>query len=76
MVTKLKNWNGDKTQRTDVVTKKIKLWPTSKTQIVTKPKNSNCDKTQKRKLWQKSKTLIVTKLELWQISIYEKKKKL
>ena len=40
---------------------KLKLWPNSKTQIVTKLKktqivtklkNSNCDKTQKLKLWQ------------------------
>ena len=31
--------------------------------MVTKLKNSNCDKTQKLKLWQNSKTQIVTKLK-------------
>ena len=36
IVMKLKNSNGDKTQ-------KLKLWQNSKTQIVTKLKNSNCD---------------------------------
>ena len=35
-----------------------------KTQIVTKPKNFNCDKTQKLKLWHSSKTQIVTKIQL------------
>ena len=52
----------------------------SKTQIVTKFKNSNCDKTQKLKWWQNSKTQIVTKLKnsnvtklkLWQNSSCEK----
>ena len=42
------------------------MWPHSKTQIVTKLKNSNCDTTELR---QSSKTLIVTKLKkirLWQ----------
>ena len=34
-----------------------------KTDIVTKLKNSNCDKTQKLKLWTNSKTQIVTKLK-------------
>ena len=37
--------------------------------MVTKVKNSNCDKTQKLKLWQQSnwdKTQNVTKLKLWQ----------
>ena len=52
-MTKLKNSNYDN----------------SKTQIVTKPKNSNCDETQNHKLWQNSKTLktqtqIFTKLKL------------
>ena len=36
----------------------------SKTQLVTKLKKSNCDKTQKFKLGQISKTQIVTKLKL------------
>ena len=40
---KLKNSNGDKTQKLKIVTK-------VKTQIVTKLKNSNSDKTQKLKL--------------------------
>ena len=45
---KLENWNGDKTQQ-------LKLWHNSKTQVVTKLKNSNFEKTQ-----------MVTKLKLWQ----------
>ena len=41
-----------------------KLWQDSKTQIEKKkPKNSNCDKTQKILLRQNSKTLILTKLK-------------
>ena len=39
------------------------MWQNSKKQIVTKIKNSNCDKTQKLKLWTNSKTQIVTKLK-------------
>ena len=38
----LKRLNCDKTW-------KLELWQNSKTQIVTKPKDSNCDKTQKHK---------------------------
>ena len=62
---KLKNSNGDETQ-------KLKLWSNSKTQIlikknlktwiVMKLKNSNCDETQNLKLWQNSKAQIMTKL--------------
>ena len=44
--------------------KKIKFGKTKKTQIMTKLKNSNCDKTQKLKLRQNSKTQIVTKRNL------------
>ena len=47
-VTKLKNWNCDKTQ-------KFKLWHNSKTE--------NCYKSQKLQLWKNSKTQIVTKLK-------------
>ena len=54
-VIKKKLWQNSKTQ----IVKKKNL----KTQIVTKIKNSNCDKTQKLKLWQNSKTQIATKLE-------------
>ena len=66
-VRKLKNSNGDKTQ-------KLKLLQNSKTQIVTKLKtwreknsNSKCAKTQiettqKIKLWHNSKNQIMTKL--------------
>ena len=36
---------------------------TLKTQVVMKPKNSNCDETQKLKLWWNSKTQIVMKLK-------------
>ena len=43
MVTKLKNSNGDKTKKTQMV---INI----KTQIVTKLKNSNFDKTKKLNL--------------------------
>ena len=63
-MTKLKNWNWDQTQ-------KVLMWQNSKTQIVTKLKkencdktqNLNCDKTQKLKLRQNLKTQIVTKLK-------------
>ena len=41
----------------------LKLWQNSKTQIVTKLKNSNCDKIQKILWWQNSNTQIVTKLQ-------------
>ena len=44
MVTKLKNLNGDKTKKTQMLRK------TQKTQKVTKFKNSNCDETKKIKL--------------------------
>ena len=83
IVTKLKNSNHGKTE---IVTK-LKLWQNSnydktkkktkcnKTQIVKNFKNSNCDKTQQLKFWQNSKTQI-WQLELWQILIYEEKKRL
>ena len=48
-----KNWNCDKT--------KTQNGKNSKTQIMTKLKNSNFDKTHKLKLWQNSKTQIVKK---------------
>ena len=55
---------------TQIVTK-LKM---GQTQIVTKLKNLNCDKTLKNmKLWQNTKTQIVTKHELGQISIYDKR---
>ena len=55
------------------------MWQNSGTTIVTKLKNSNCDKTQKLKLWQlqmgkktqkvtKLKNSNVTKLKMWQNS--------
>ena len=50
------NWNSDETQ-------KLKWLPNTKTQFVTKLKNSYCDKTQKLKLWQNSRTQIMTKLQ-------------
>ena len=49
----------------------LKLWQNSKTQMVTKPNNSNCDKTQKHKLWKKVKKWKCDKpqkLKLWQNS--------
>ena len=49
------------------------MWLNSKTQIVTKLKNTNCDQNKKKfKLWQNSKTQIVTKLKN---SNYDKTKK-
>ena len=59
---KLIMWQNSKTKN---VTKliKIKLWHKSKTQIVSKIKNSNCDKSQKLKLWQNWKTQTMTKLK-------------
>ena len=57
-----KNSIGDKTQ-------KLKWWPDLKAQIVTKPKNSNCDKTEKSQMVKKlknsycDKTQNVTKLK-------------
>ena len=42
-------------------TQKHKLWQNSKTQVMTKFKNSKCDETQKQKLWQNLETQIVTK---------------
>ena len=62
MLKKLENSNCDKTQ-TVTKLKKLKFWQNSKPQIVTKLKNSNCDKTQKLKLWQKPKTQIVIKIK-------------
>ena len=81
ILTKLKNWNHDKTLKhkllqnsnTQIVTK-------IQTQIGTKLKNPNWDKNVKLKLWQnsnfnknlksyfwqKSKTKSMTKLNLWQ----------
>ena len=53
---KLKNSNGD-------ITKKLKLWSNSRTKIVTKLKNSNCDNTnseREKKLTQNVRTQIVT----------------
>ena len=47
----------------------LKLWQNLKTQIVTKPKNLNCDKTQKHKFWQNSKNSNcdkTQKFKLWQ----------
>ena len=49
IVTKLKNFNYDKTP---------------KTQIVTKLKNTNCDKIQKLKLGQNLKTQVLTNQKL------------
>ena len=43
-------------------TQKLHFWWNSKTQVVMKLKNSNCDETQKLKLWWNSKTHIVIKL--------------
>ena len=43
-----------------------------KTQIVTKHKYTNCDKTQKLKWWKKSKTQIVTKLKIENCEIAQK----
>ena len=50
------------------------MWWHSKTQIVIKFKNSNCDETQKVKLWINSRTQIVTKKEekKWQNSNCDK----
>ena len=90
MVTKLKNSNGDKTQ-------KHKLWQNSKTQIAIKlkmwriRKKSKTQNATELKLWQHSNTKIFTKLKnsncdetqklkflqkigTWQILIYEEKK--
>ena len=80
MLVKLFCWEKcwDKTQ-------KLKSGQNSKTQIVTKLKNSNCGKTQKLKFWQNSKIQIVTKLKntncnktqkikLWQNSKTQKPK--
>ena len=54
---------------------KLNWWQNSKTQTVTKLKNSNCDKTQKLKLLQNSNcdtTQIVTKFKLGQNSYCHK----
>ena len=66
MVMKLKNLNCDETNKTQIVMK-LKNWKGDKT------KKLKLSQTQKLKLWQNSKAYIVTKLELWQISIYDKK---
>ena len=42
---------------------KKKKWLSSKTQMMTKFKNTNCDKTQTLKIWQNSKTQILMKLK-------------
>ena len=70
IVTKLKNAKYDNSQnfklwqnyKTEMVTK-LKNLNLDKTQIVTKLKNSNCDKTQKLKLWQNPKIQVLTKLK-------------
>ena len=48
---------------------KIKLYQISKTQVVTKLKNTKCDKTHKHKLWQQTNSSCGTtqKLKWWQI---------
>ena len=80
---KLKKSNCDETQKTQMVTK-LRKSNFDEKQIVTKPQSVMKLKTQnvtklkllqnsKPKLWQNSKIQIVTKLELWKISIYEKK---
>ena len=67
--------NGDKTQT-------LKLWQNWKTQIVTKLKNSDFDKTwikTKFKLWKNlncDKSQVVKKLKLWHHSNCERKKEL
>ena len=63
--TKQQNWNCDETQ-------KFKLWPNSKTQMMTKLKNANCDKTQKPQLWQNLKTHVLTKTQIVKNSNYDK----
>ena len=57
--TKLKMYENSKTQ---IARKLNSNCDNSKKQIVTKPKYSNCDKTQKLKLLQNSKTQIVTNI--------------
>ena len=73
---KLKHSNYDETQ-------KLKWWKNAKTQMVTKLKNSNCDKTKKKsnfdkaqklKLLLNSKNQIVTQLKLWKKSNCDKTK--
>ena len=66
------NSNGDKTEKTHIVTKlkKLKFWQNSKTKIVTKLKNSirNWDSNKiltKLNNSKCDKTQIVTKLKLW-----------
>ena len=74
----LKNSTCNKIQTDNITTQKFlivtkpKLWENSKTQVVSKPKNLNCDKTRKKsncdkgqelKLWQNLETHIVTNLE-------------
>ena len=68
-MTKLKNWNCEKTQNSNRdKTQKPKLWQNSKMQIVLKHKNSNCDNSKAQikiniKLWAILKTQIVAKLK-------------
>ena len=59
--TKHKNFKCDEIPKTKFVTKltKKKLWQNS-TQLVTKLKNSYCDKTWKLKLWQKHLDTLTT----------------
>ena len=65
-MTKLKNCEGDKTQKPKLgwhwnqVLAKLKNSKLDKT--VTKLNNSNCEKTQQRRSGQNSKTITVTKL--------------
>ena len=73
---KLKNWNCERVTKKSICkkTQKLKLWPNSNTQIGTKLKRSNCDKTWiviYLKLWENSncdKTQVVATLKLWQNS--------
>ena len=62
-----------KCDKTKIVTKiklgpnyKLKLWQNSKTQFVTKLKNSICDKTQKLKSSNVTKLQFMANLNLWQ----------
>ena len=61
--TKIVTKENSKTKKTKKVTNP-ELWHSSKTQIVTKLKNSNYDKDQKFKLWHEVKTQIATKLKI------------
>ena len=64
-------WQNSNCDKTQTVTK-------LEIQIVTKLKNSICDKTQKQELWQNLKTQIVTKLKIQivtKLKLWEKKEK-